>query len=50
VLAARDAAAAIKPSAADVAAHSGAKIAQTIHELRIRAITALREKLGRHQH
>src|SRR5882757_1260827 len=48
VLAARDAAAAIKPSADDVAAHSGAKIAQAIHEGRIRAITALREKLGRH--
>ena len=42
VLAARDAAAAIKPSAEDIAAHAGAKIATLIHERRVRAIAALR--------
>jgi len=44
VLAARDAAAGIKPSADDIAAHEGIKIAQIIHERRIRAITELRER------
>jgi tRNA nucleotidyltransferase (CCA-adding enzyme) len=44
VLAARDAAAAIKPSADDIAVHKGAEIAQAIHERRIRVITELREK------
>jgi tRNA nucleotidyltransferase (CCA-adding enzyme) len=44
VLAARDAAAAIKPSADDIAGHSGAKIAQVLHERRLGAITELREK------
>jgi tRNA nucleotidyltransferase (CCA-adding enzyme) len=42
VLAARDAAAAIKPSAEDIAAHAGARIATVIHERRVRAIAALR--------
>jgi tRNA nucleotidyltransferase (CCA-adding enzyme) len=46
VLAARDAAAAVKPSADDVAKYSGAKIAQAIHERRVRAIAALRENLS----
>jgi tRNA nucleotidyltransferase (CCA-adding enzyme) len=46
VLAARDAAAAVKPSADDVARYSGAKIAQAIQERRVRAIAALRENLG----
>jgi len=43
VLAARDAAAAVKPSADDIASHPGMKIAQIIHERRIRAITELRD-------
>jgi tRNA nucleotidyltransferase (CCA-adding enzyme) len=42
VLAARGAAAAIKPSAEDIAAHPGARIATLIHERRVRAIAALR--------
>jgi tRNA nucleotidyltransferase (CCA-adding enzyme) len=42
VLAARDAAAAIKPSADDLAAHPGPKIAALIHERRVHAIAALR--------
>jgi len=42
VLVARDAAAAIKPTAEDIAAHPGAKIAEVIHERRVRAIAALR--------
>jgi tRNA nucleotidyltransferase (CCA-adding enzyme) len=44
VLAARDAAAGIKPSADDIAAHRGTKIAEAIHERRIRVISELREK------
>jgi tRNA nucleotidyltransferase (CCA-adding enzyme) len=39
--AARDAAAAIKPSAQDVAEHAGAMIAQRLHERRLRAIAEL---------
>jgi tRNA nucleotidyltransferase (CCA-adding enzyme) len=42
VLAARDAAAAIKPSAEDIAAHAGAWMAAFIHERRVRAIAMLR--------
>jgi tRNA nucleotidyltransferase (CCA-adding enzyme) len=41
VLAARDAAAAIKPSADELAAHPGPKIGTFIHERRLRAIAAL---------
>ena len=41
VLAARDAAAAIKPSAEDIAANAGAKIATLIHERRVHAIAAV---------
>jgi len=43
VSAARDVAAAVKPSAEDLAALEGAKIAETIHARRIRAITKFRE-------
>jgi tRNA nucleotidyltransferase (CCA-adding enzyme) len=43
--AARDAAAAIKPSADDIAAHSGAKIAERLHERRVRAIAELADYL-----
>src|ERR1700681_809816 len=41
--AARDAAAAIKTSAADIAAHDGAKIAQLLHQRRVHAVAELRE-------
>jgi len=41
VLAARDAAAAIKPSADDLAAHPGPQIAALIHERRLHAIAAV---------
>jgi tRNA nucleotidyltransferase (CCA-adding enzyme) len=41
VAAARDAAAAIKPSADDIAAHSGPKIAERLHQRRVRAISKL---------
>lgn len=44
VLAARDAAAAVKPSAEDIAVNRGAQIAQAIHERRLRAITELRDR------
>jgi tRNA nucleotidyltransferase (CCA-adding enzyme) len=43
--AARDAAAAIKPSADDIAAHSGAKIAERLHERRVHAIAELADYL-----
>jgi tRNA nucleotidyltransferase (CCA-adding enzyme) len=39
--AAREAAAAIKPSAEDIAQHDGAKIAQRLHDGRLRAIAEL---------
>jgi hypothetical protein len=39
---ARDAAAALKPSAEDIAAHSGAKIAERLHQRRAHAIAELR--------
>jgi tRNA nucleotidyltransferase (CCA-adding enzyme) len=41
VTAARDAAAAIKPSAEDIATHGGAKIAERLHQRRVRAISEL---------
>jgi tRNA nucleotidyltransferase (CCA-adding enzyme) len=46
VLAARDAAAAIKPTAEDLAARNGEKIAQAIHRQRLRAITEYSEQAG----
>jgi tRNA nucleotidyltransferase (CCA-adding enzyme) len=42
--AARDAAAAIKPSPEDIAGRSGAEIAERLHERRVRAIAELRER------
>jgi tRNA nucleotidyltransferase (CCA-adding enzyme) len=42
LLAARDAAAAIKPSQADIATHVGAKIAEHLHRRRLHAIADLR--------
>ena len=44
--AARDAAAAIKPSAQDIAAHAGAKIAENLHRRRVKAIAELRDETG----
>jgi tRNA nucleotidyltransferase (CCA-adding enzyme) len=44
LLAARDAAAAVKPSAQDIAGESGAKIAERLHERRVQAIAELRER------
>jgi tRNA nucleotidyltransferase (CCA-adding enzyme) len=44
VSAARDAAAAVKPSADEVAAHGGAEIAARLHERRLRAIAGLAER------
>jgi tRNA nucleotidyltransferase (CCA-adding enzyme) len=41
VIAARDAAAAIKPSPEDIATHDGAKIAERLHQRRVRAISEL---------
>jgi tRNA nucleotidyltransferase (CCA-adding enzyme) len=41
VTAARDAAAAIKPSAEDIATHGGAKIAERLHQRRVQAISDL---------
>jgi tRNA nucleotidyltransferase (CCA-adding enzyme) len=46
--AARDAAAAIKPSPEDIAAHAGAKIAERLHQRRAQAIAELRERSGSH--
>jgi tRNA nucleotidyltransferase (CCA-adding enzyme) len=45
VSAARDVAAAVKPSAEDVAAHKGAKIAEVLHARRHRALTEFRDAL-----
>jgi tRNA nucleotidyltransferase (CCA-adding enzyme) len=42
ILAARDAAAAIRPSASDIAGQSGPQIAQALHDRRIRAINEVR--------
>jgi len=44
--AARDAAAAIKPSPEDIAAQAGAKIAERLHQRRAQAIAELREQSG----
>jgi tRNA nucleotidyltransferase (CCA-adding enzyme) len=44
--AARDAAAAIKPSAEDIASQAGAKIAERLHQRRAHAIAELREQHG----
>src|SRR5271163_63133 len=44
LLAARDAAAAIKPSAEDIATHTGAQIAERLHQRRTEAIAELRER------
>src|ERR1700691_1647678 len=44
LLAARDAAAAIKPSAQDIAAHTGAQIAERLHQRRSEAIAELRRR------
>ena len=44
LLAARDAAAAVKPSAQDIAAHTGAKIAERLHQRRAETIAELRER------
>src|SRR6202051_415397 len=43
VSAARDVAAAVKPSAEDISAHKGAKIAEALHAHRIRALTEFRD-------
>jgi tRNA nucleotidyltransferase (CCA-adding enzyme) len=42
LLAARDAAAAIKPSAEEIAAHTGIRIAQLLHQRRLHAISEIR--------
>jgi hypothetical protein len=42
--AARDAAAAIKPTAQDIAAHAGARIAELLHQRRVQAIAELRAR------
>jgi tRNA nucleotidyltransferase (CCA-adding enzyme) len=44
LLAAREAAAAVKPSPADVAGHAGAEIAKILHQRRVQAIVGLRER------
>src|SRR5580704_7221635 len=46
LLAARDAAAAIKPSPEDIAAQTGAKIAERLHQRRAHAIAEIRERSG----
>ncbi len=46
--AAREAAAAIKPSAEDIAARSGAKIAEHLHRRRVAAIAELQQRSGEH--
>lgn len=50
LLAARDAAAAIRPSAEDIAAHDGAKIAENLHRRRVQAIAELRDRTGARNH
>jgi tRNA nucleotidyltransferase (CCA-adding enzyme) len=47
LLAARDVAAAIKPTPEDIAGHSGAKIAQFLHQRRTQAIAEYREQVAR---
>jgi tRNA nucleotidyltransferase (CCA-adding enzyme) len=44
--AARDAAAAIKPSPEDIAAHTGIEIAQRLHQRRVQVIAELRDQSG----
>jgi tRNA nucleotidyltransferase (CCA-adding enzyme) len=44
VLAARDAAAAVKPTAEDIASRNGIQIAKALHERRLQAITVLRDR------
>jgi tRNA nucleotidyltransferase (CCA-adding enzyme) len=44
LLAARDAAAAVKPSPEDIAARDGAKIAERLHQGRVRAIAEIKEQ------
>jgi tRNA nucleotidyltransferase (CCA-adding enzyme) len=44
LLAARAAAAAIKPSPEDIAGHSGAEIAERLHQRRVHAVAELRER------
>src|ERR1700689_3392714 len=44
LLEARDAAAAVKPSAEDIAAHAGAKIAERLHQQRAQVIAELRQQ------
>ena len=44
---ARDAAAAIKPSADEIAAHAGAKIAELLHQRRVHAVADVRESSAR---
>ena len=46
LLAARDAAAAVKPAPADIATNSGPKIAEGLHRSRARAIAAVRERFA----
>jgi tRNA nucleotidyltransferase (CCA-adding enzyme) len=48
--AARDAAANIRPSTEDIAAHDGAKIAQRLHQRRAQAIAELRDQSIRRDH
>jgi len=48
--AARDAAAAIKPSAEDIAVQNGAKIAERLHRRRIQAVAALRDRSNTRNH
>ncbi|MEA3150664.1 MAG: hypothetical protein QOD56_1603 [Gammaproteobacteria bacterium] len=49
VLAARDAAAAIKPTADDIATRDGSKIAERLHKRRIHALSAVRERSRPHK-
>jgi hypothetical protein len=44
VAAARDAAAAIKPSAVDIATRDGARIAESLRQRRLRAIAGLKQR------
>ncbi len=46
LLAARDAAASVKPTAEDIAAYSGPKIAEQLHRRRIEAVAAVRERFS----
>src|ERR1700675_4275377 len=48
--AARDAAAAVKPSPDDIAAQPGAKIAERLHQRRADAIGEMRQRSGAHNH